>query len=94
MFSLLYYTFLLALLFDPECIFSLVCREYLQNLDQLRELNLSYSWLTNEGVLHLLKLDQLERTYIFGTEVDNNLISAMRKHLPGLELLLEEGPYF
>ncbi|MEZ5040209.1 MAG: c-type cytochrome domain-containing protein [Saprospiraceae bacterium] len=67
---------------------------YLQALTNLKVLNLSYSFLKDEGALHLLKLPQLEKVYLFGTEVQANVLEALRKHMPKVKILEEEGPYF
>lgn len=67
---------------------------YLQSLKSLRTLNLSFSFLKDEGVLKLLDLSPLKKVYLFGTEVHPNVLEAIRKNSPTLQLLEEEGPYF
>ncbi len=67
---------------------------YLQPLSQLERLNLSNSFLTNAGALHLTGLPSVETVYVFGAEMDTVLLQALRQHLPQVEILEEEGPYY
>lgn len=67
---------------------------YLQSLPALRELNLSYTFLNDAGVLNLLHLPQLETVYLFGTEVEAEILAALRTNLPDMEITETEGAYF
>lgn len=67
---------------------------YLQSLESLEELNLSYTFLEDAGALQLLRLPQLRKVYLFGTEVHPNVIEALRKNLPEVEIEETEGRYF
>ena len=66
---------------------------HLSALKNLKTLNLAYTTLDNAGVLYLLQLPQLERIYLFGAKVEPNVLEALRKHLPKVKILEEEGPY-
>lgn len=67
---------------------------YLENLPDLKGLNLSYSLLDDAGALRLMHLAQLEKIFIFGTEVKPNILEALRKNLPEVTILESEGEYF
>jgi uncharacterized membrane protein len=67
---------------------------YLKRLQDLRSVNLSYSFLSNEGMLHLNQFPALEEFYLFGTEVDSVILGTVKEHLPEVKILKEEGPYY
>ena len=67
---------------------------YLKSLTQLQQINLSNSFLSNEGILNLTRLPEVKTVYVFGAETDTVLLQALRKHLPEVEILEEEGPYY
>jgi len=67
---------------------------YLQPLSQLERLNLSNSFLSNAGALNLTQLPSIETVYVFGAETDTLMLQALRQHLPEVEILEEEGPYY
>lgn len=67
---------------------------YLQELPQLKIINLSYSFMSDEGALQLLNLAPLEKVYLFGTSISPEVWEAIEKFRPELSLLAEEGPYF
>ncbi|PHN03417.1 c-type cytochrome domain-containing protein [Flavilitoribacter nigricans] len=67
---------------------------YLQSLPTLEEINLSYTFLDDAGALNLLHLPQVKKVYLFGTEIEPNVLKALRRNLPDVEILEEEGPYF
>jgi len=67
---------------------------YLKDLEQLESVNLSNSLLTNEGVLNLTRLPELKTVYVFGVDADTVMLQALRKHLPEMHILEEEGAYY
>lgn len=67
---------------------------YLQSLSSLEELNLSYTFLDDAGALNLLHLPQLKKVFLFGTEVQDNVLEALQKNLPDTEIAEIEGRYF
>ena len=67
---------------------------YLQELPNLEVLNLSYTNVDDAGALHLMQFPSLKRVYLFHTEVAENVVEALRSHMPEVEILMEEGPYF
>lgn len=67
---------------------------YLQALKDLKVLNLSFTPLEDGHLLHLLNFPSLEKVYLFGTPVKKEVIEALQKHQPQLEIILEEGPFY
>ena len=67
---------------------------YLKNLQELEAINLSHSSLSNEHLLHLNQLPAIQEFYLFGTAVDSLVLFTMKEHLPDVEVLWEEGPYY
>lgn len=67
---------------------------YLQVLPSLEEINLSYTFLDDAGALNLLHLPQLKKVFLFGTEVQDNVLEALQKNLPDTEIAEIEGRYF
>lgn len=67
---------------------------YLKNLQNLEELNLSFTPLDDGNLLHLIGFKNLQKVYLFGTPVKQEVISALQKHKPELEIILEEGPFY
>ncbi len=67
---------------------------YLQSLEHLQILNLSNSCLTNHGIMNLIKIPNLRAAYVFEVEVDSVVLQALRKTLPEVEFLEEEGAYY
>ncbi|WP_460518600.1 c-type cytochrome domain-containing protein [Cyclobacterium sediminis] len=67
---------------------------YLKNLENLEELNLSFTPLDEGNLLHLIGFKNLQKVYLFGTPVKPEVISALQKHKPELEIILEEGPFY
>ncbi|MDH5602960.1 MAG: cytochrome C, partial [Cyclobacteriaceae bacterium] len=67
---------------------------FLQSLEKLEVLNLSFTGTDDKAVLELLKFPRLKTVYLFGTNTSLEVVEAMRQNRPGLNILLEEGPYF
>lgn len=67
---------------------------YLKDLPLLEELNLSFTLLDDASLLHLLSFQSLKKVYLFGTSLNDEVIEAVQKHRPDLELILEEGPFY
>ena len=67
---------------------------YLNKLPLLECINLSHSCLTNDGILNLIQLPRIDKIYVFGADTDTTVLQAMRKHLPKMKILEEEGPYY
>lgn len=67
---------------------------YLMDLPLLEELNLSFTLLDDASLLHLLSFQRLKKVYLFGTSLSDEVIEAVQKHRPDLELILEEGPFY
>lgn len=67
---------------------------YLQTLSGLREINLSYTFLDDAGAMNLLYLPQVEKVFLFGTEVASNVLDALRKNLSDMTIAEIEGSYF
>ena len=67
---------------------------YLKDLAFLEELNLSFTPIEDANLLHLLTFKNLKKVYLFGTPVQPEVIAALQKHKPELEIILEEGPFY
>ncbi|MDN3689414.1 c-type cytochrome domain-containing protein [Cyclobacterium jeungdonense] len=67
---------------------------YLKDLPLLEELNLSFTLLDDASLLHLLSFPSLKKVYLFGTSLNDEVIEAVQKHRPDLEIILEEGPFY
>lgn len=67
---------------------------YLQQLKNLEVLNLSYTKTDDKAAIDLLKIPNLKKVYLFQTQVSRQVVEALQKNKPGLEIFLEEGPYF
>ncbi len=67
---------------------------YLKNLDFLRNINLSNSRLSNQGILNLIHLPKIKTVYVWGAETDTLVLQTLRAHLPKVQILEEEGAYF
>ena len=66
---------------------------YLQNLQNLETLNLSFTETENAAALELIKFPVLKKVYLFDTPVSEELVKALRKNRADWQILLEEGPY-
>jgi hypothetical protein len=67
---------------------------YLQHLKNLEVLNLSYTKTDDKAAIDLLKIPNLKKAYLFQTQISRQVVEALQKNKPGLEVFLEEGPYF
>jgi uncharacterized membrane protein len=67
---------------------------YLKDLAYLEELNLSFAPIEDANLLHLITFKNLKKVYLFGTPVQPEVIAALQKHTPELEIILEEGPFY
>jgi uncharacterized membrane protein len=67
---------------------------YLQDLPELRMLNLSHTDVDNTHVLGLTAFDQLETVYLFNAKVDDNVMKALQDHLSDTDVSIREGPYY
>lgn len=66
---------------------------YLASMPALEILNLSYTRIDDRHALELLKFPSLRKVYLFRTNVSPDVIRAIKRYRPGLEILEEEGPY-
>jgi uncharacterized membrane protein len=66
---------------------------YLSRMTMLETLNLSYTRIDDRHALELINFPSLKRVYLFRTNVSPDVIKAIRRYRPGLEILEEEGPY-
>jgi len=66
---------------------------YLAGMPHLEVLNLSYSRVDDRHALELLKFPELKKVYLYRTNVSPDVIKAIKRYRPGLEILEEEGPY-
>lgn len=66
---------------------------YLSNMPALETLNLSFTRIDDRNALELLKFPRLKKVYLFRTNVSPDVIKAIRRYKPGLEVLEESGPY-
>lgn len=67
---------------------------YLQAMKNLEVLNLSYTRTDDKAAIDLLKIPNLKKVYLFQTQTSRQVVEALHKNKPRLEILLEEGPYF
>ncbi len=67
---------------------------FLGQLPNLEILNLSHTDLDDNGALNLLELKALKRGYLFQTFVHKEVLEALRFHMPEVDLLEQEGPYY
>lgn len=66
---------------------------YLSKMPMLETLNLSYTRIDDRHALELLHFPKLKKVYLFRTNVSPEVIKAIKRYRPGLEILEEEGPY-
>jgi len=67
---------------------------YLSKMPMLETLNLSYTRVDDRHALDLINFPKLKKLYLFRTNVSPEVIKAIRRNRPGLEILEEEGPYY
>ena len=66
---------------------------HLQSLPNLEVLNLAFTKVDDKAALDLLNFPSLKTVYLFGTLATPEVVEALRKYKPGLNILMEEGPY-
>jgi len=67
---------------------------YLTKLSELEILNLSYTKIDDPGIIQLSTFPSLSKVYLLGNDLSDQVVQAMKKANPKVQLLLEEGPYF
>jgi len=67
---------------------------YLSKIQGLEVLNLSFTRVDDRHALELLKFPNLKKVYLYRTNVSHDVIAAIKRYRPGLEILEEEGPYW
>ncbi len=67
---------------------------YLQKLKNLEILNLSFTLVDDKAALDLLKFPNLKKVYLYRTNTSKEVVTALAKYKPEIQILLEEGPYF
>lgn len=66
---------------------------YLNKLQSLETLNLSFTQTNDGNILKVLQSPSLKQVYLFGNQVSNQVIQALRENQPTRQFLSEEGPY-
>lgn len=67
---------------------------YLKNLKQLELLNLSFTKVDDQGALFLMTFpNNLKKVYLYRTKASKEVADAVSKYHPGINILMEEGPY-
>lgn len=66
---------------------------YLQGLEHLETLNLSFTKIDNAAILSLIKFPSIKKVYLFGNQLDKEVVSALHQSMNGGQVLMEEGPY-
>ena len=66
---------------------------YLNKLQSLETLNLSFTQTNDGTILKVLQIPSLKQVYLFGSQVSNQVLYALRENQPTREFLSEEGPY-
>jgi hypothetical protein len=67
---------------------------YLQKLPNLEILNLSFTQVDDKAALDLLKFPALKKVFLYRTNTSKEMVEALGKYKPEIQILLEEGPYF
>jgi hypothetical protein len=67
---------------------------HLSELKNLRLLDLSKSKVNDGQLLHVLQLPVLEDLFLYETKVSKEVVEAIRKNKPGLNVWLERGKFF
>lgn len=66
---------------------------HLQKLPRLEVLNLSFTRIDDKAALDLLHFPALKTVYLHGTAASPQVVEALRKYRPRLDIRMEEGPY-
>lgn len=67
---------------------------HLSSLKNLRLLDLSKTKINDGQLLHILQLPGLEELFLYETHVSKEVVEAIRKNKPDLNLRLERGKFF
>ncbi|QHT71684.1 hypothetical protein GXP67_35965 [Rhodocytophaga rosea] len=67
---------------------------HLSSLKNLRLLDLSKTKINDGQLLHILQLPNLEELFLYETQVSKEVVEAIRKNKPHLDLRLERGKFF
>jgi uncharacterized membrane protein len=67
---------------------------HLSSLKNLRLLDLSKTKINDGQLLHVLQLPGLEDLFLYETEVSKDVVEAIRKNKPDLNVRLERGKFF
>ncbi len=67
---------------------------YLQNLKNLEVLNLSFTKIDDKTAIDFLKFPKLKKVYLYRTNTTKEVAQALSKYKPGLQVIMEEGPYY
>jgi len=66
----------------------------LSQMKNLEVLNVSFTKVDDKSILDLVKFPALKQVYTYGTETTKDVIIALQKYKPTLQIHAEEGPYF
>ncbi|MEP7321316.1 MAG: c-type cytochrome domain-containing protein [Saprospiraceae bacterium] len=67
---------------------------YLRSLKQLEVLNLSFTKVDDQGAMFLMTFpENLKKVFLYRTKTSKEVADAVSKYKPGLNIILEEGPY-
>ncbi|MBX2840224.1 MAG: cytochrome C [Flammeovirgaceae bacterium] len=67
---------------------------HLKKLKSLQILNLSHTNVDDAQALTLIQFPSLKKVYLFDTNNSKNLVEAINKHQPDMDVILEEGPFY
>jgi uncharacterized membrane protein len=66
----------------------------LSKLKNLEVLNVSFTKVDDKALLDLVKFPALKKVFTYSTETTKDVIIALQKYKPTLQIHAEEGPYF
>jgi uncharacterized membrane protein len=66
----------------------------LSRLNNLEILNLSFTEVDDKALLDIIKFPALKEVYTYSTKTTKDVIIALQKYKPALQIHAEEGPYF
>ena len=66
---------------------------YLNKLQSLETINLSFTQTNDGTILKVLEFPSLKQVYLFGSQVSDQVLHALRENHPTREFLSQEGPY-
>ncbi len=67
---------------------------FLQKMVNLEILNLSFTQVDDKAALEILKFPNLKKVFLYRTNTSKEVVEALAKYKPDVQILLEEGPYF